>query len=118
MAEQDKLLKELLELSDMLQTAETAAGKALEHMATLRKYHRAKLVEWRKASKAVEPVVHVGVDKPDIPVLLDAVSDAIKRSEGAEEVRVELPSTGGVLDGTMGAGEDGATRSPSDTSHD
>ena len=47
--DEKRLLNETIALAEMLATAESMAGKALEQVATLRRHHRARLVEWQKA---------------------------------------------------------------------
>ena len=120
-AETDKLLKELRDLSEMLLAAEASAGKALEQVSILRRHHRAKLEEWRKACRigehalATDDKVEVGEVTPDPDELLAGVSGAIKRAEEASEVRLDAgPSTDPSSSDTIETREDGATRPPSD----
>lgn len=145
MSDEERLLKEVLDLAEMLASAEAVAGKALEQLSTVRRHHRARVAEYKKACVLSDPTgdlgspagkleaaIGLGVDDADdtpdaATEKHDAVAEVLARAEANRENRVKIPPlqgdrpgrgarlSGGAADDTIEPREDGAKRPPTDT---
>lgn len=139
--DEERLLKETLDLAEMLASAESIAGKALDQVATLRQHHRARLAEWQKARGLTESSPDPDLAADRVPPSLidsdgdgntaadaaaerhDVVASALKRAEANRDTRIdagERPgrgtrlSTDSIPGETIETREDGAERPPAD----